>query len=89
MCGSKWMDLLGALKKNLGVVHSQNKNNKVTIINFSSRAMVEYSNMPADKIPVDSLTFQGGGTDFEAALQMGLSEMKKKHPRKLFYDLFK
>ena len=77
MQGRKWSELLEALKQNLGVVHSQNKNNKVTIINFSSRAMVEYSNMPANKIPVDSLTFQSGGTDFEAALQAGLKEMQK------------
>lgn len=76
MTGGKWNDLLASLKKTLGKVHTLNENNKVTIINFSSQALVEYSGASPDSINVNSLKFQGGGTDFHRALLTALDHIK-------------
>jgi hypothetical protein len=76
MGGGKWDDLKASLRNTLGSIHSLNQNNKVTIINFSYSPIMDYQDTPPNKISVDVLRYQGGGTDFAAAFKAGLDQMK-------------
>jgi len=77
MSGQKWTDLQNSLKKTLGEISKLNTNNKATILNFSSDAMIEFEGVSPLTINVGSLRFQNGSTNFEKALLAGLNIMKK------------
>jgi uncharacterized protein YegL len=76
MKGEKWQDLHVALKETLGSINTLNQNNKVTIINFSSSAHLDYRDVPPNSVNLEVLRFQCGGTNFAAAFQLALSQMK-------------
>lgn len=77
MHGDRWKDLLNSLKKTLGQICAINTNSKVTILNFSSSVKDEYVSAAASSINVEALTFQGQGTNFEAAFIRGFEHIKK------------
>jgi hypothetical protein len=77
MSGDRWTDLKKSLKETLGKISSMNRDNKVSIINFSSIAQIAYENTPANSISVDVLNFSRGGTDFPKAFAAGFELMKK------------
>jgi len=76
MKGENWEDLKVALKATLASINTLNKDNKVTIINFSSSVYIDYENMPPNFVNVDCLRFQNHGTNFAAAFKTGLEQIK-------------
>lgn len=74
---NRWTELLQSLKQTLGQIHNMNKDNRVTILNFSTSVKVEYVDTPPNSINVDALTFQNGGTTFEAAFASGFEEIQR------------
>ena len=77
MQGDRWKALLDSMTENLALVAEKSQENRVAIVNFSSDALVEYENAFPSDVKVGNLTFQGGGTSFEAALQKGTSCLSK------------
>lgn len=75
-CNNKWQDLQKSLKTILGQVCSLNEKSKVTIVNFSSEVKFEYIDEYPNSINVGALTFQSGGTNFEAAFAKALKHIK-------------
>jgi uncharacterized protein YegL len=73
---SKWKNLLESLRRTLQRLHTIHKDNKVTIINFSSAVKVEYTNESPNSINVNALTFQNDGTSFGAALRSALEHIE-------------
>ena len=77
MKGQRWKELCQSLKKTLQRAEEQNPENKMTIINFSSRAIIEVEDQEPGSINIDALSFQGQGTCFETAFANGFEIIKR------------
>ena len=65
MEGKKWQDLKKSIKDVLSQISDNSKDHLVSIINFSTKAIIEYKYQKSDIIDVESLTFfKGDGTNF-------------------------
>ena len=67
MVGEKWNKVKEALRDTLAMISGPSKQNQVSIVNFASKAIIEYNRVDPATVPVDSLTFQSGGTNLKNA----------------------
>jgi len=65
---NKWNDLKTSLKTVLDKISISSKKHLVSIINFSSEALLEYINANPNQINISSLNLMGKGTDFGKVL---------------------
>lgn len=79
MYGKKWESLKDSLQYAFQEISRENKDNIVTIVNFSSKSIIEYEKSNPSTIPLDTIQFQGSGTDFKEAFSTIYSVLQKEN----------
>lgn len=88
MKGERWRDLKNSLKNVIAKISDDSKDNFISIINFSSNAILEYKYDSPDSIDTERLSFFNDGTNFSSAFQTAYLLMKNHDNRLNTYLIF-
>ena len=77
MRGNKWASLQLSLKNVFSQISEVSNRHLVSVINFSSKAIIEIKNSEANSVDTERLTFFGGGTNFSSAFEEAFTILTK------------